>query len=359
VVAGVFVRNVQKSQAIDLGFEPGRLLTVALDFRDLRFPPTRRAELYARLTERVAQLPGVESISLSDTFPLGNTRTAWVISGELPAVEIASSGVDSDYFKTMGIRLVRGRPFLPGERNAAIANEAMARRFWPNEDPVGKTILLRRDGPRQLVVGVAKDGKYWSLNEPARPFVYLPQDQSAAPYLYLLIRTAPPSAALAAPVQEAIQEIDEDLPGRSVQTAAERIRVWLEPAREGARLFSILGILALGLAFTGVYGLLAQLVAQRTPEIAIRVALGATRRSVIGLVFRQSALLLLIGVALGISGAAATTRIFASFVGHVGATDIVTLSVVSALMIVMGIAATLIPAYRAVRIQPATVLKSE
>ena len=154
--------------------------------------------------------------------------------------------------------------------------------------------------------------------------------------------------------------MDEDLPLSSVRTADDQIQAWLEPAREGARLLSILGTLALALALTGVYGLLAQLVAQRTPEIAIRVALGASRRSVIGLVFRQSGLLVAAGVTLGIGGAAATTRLFASLISGVGATDVVTLAAVSVVMIVTGIVATLVPAYRGRSgSEPAQVLRAE
>jgi putative ABC transport system permease protein len=358
-VAGLFVRSVQKAQAVDLGFEPGHVLTAKIDLRDRQFTSQRRAEFYRQLSERVAGLPGVQKVSLSDTFPLGNTRTQIVTAGDLPPMEIASSTVDADYFETMGIRLVRGRDFLSQERNTVIVNEAMARRFWPNEDAIGKTILLRRAGPRQVVVGIARDGKYWSLGDAARPFLYLPFKGVDALNLYLLMRTAPPPEAMIVRVREAIQKVDADLPGSIVRTANDQIQRWLEPAREGARLLSILGTLALALALTGVYGLLAQLVAQRTPEIAIRVALGASRRSVIGLVFRQGGLLLAAGVALGIAGAAATTRLFASLISGVGAMDVVTLAALAAVMIVTGIAATLVPAYRAVRIQPAQVLRAE
>jgi predicted permease len=359
VVAGLFVRSVQEARVVDLGFEPGRVLTAKIDLRDRQFTPLRRAALYRQLSERIAVLPGVQKVSLSDTFPLGNERTQIVTAGELPPMEIASSTVAADYFETMGIRLVRGRDFPPHERNNVIVNEALARRFWPNDDAIGKTILLRRGGPRQVVVGIARDGRYWSLGDAARPFLYLPFERVDALNLYLLVRTAPPPEAMIARVRETIQKVDGDLPGSIVRTANDQIQAWLEPAREGARLLSILGTLALALALTGVYGLLAQLVAQRTPEIAIRVALGASRRSVIGLVFRQSGLLVAAGVALGIAGAAAITRLFASLISGVGVTDAVTLAAVSAVMIVTGIVATLAPAYRAVRIEPAQVLRAE
>jgi predicted permease len=359
VVAGLFVRSVQAAQAVDLGFEPGHVLTAKIDLRDRQLTPLLRAALYRQLSERVAGLPGVQNVSLSDTFPLGNTRTQIVTAGDLPPMEIASSTVDAGYFETMGIRLVRGRDFQPLEGNAVIVNEAMARRFWPNDDAIGKTILLRRGGPRQVVVGIARDGKYWSLGDAARPFLYMPFERVDALNLYLLVRTAPPPEAMNARVRDAIQKVDADLPGSSVRTANDQIQAWLEPAREGARLLSILGTLALALALTGVYGLLAQLVAQRTPEIAIRVALGASRRSVIGMVFRQSGLLLAAGVALGVLGASATTRLFASLISGVGPTDLVTLAAVSAVMIVTGIVATVVPAYRAVRIEPAQVLRAE
>jgi predicted permease len=359
VVAGLFVRSVQKAQAVDLGFEPGHVLTAKIDLRDRQFTWQRRAELYRQLSERIADLPGVEKVSASDTFPLGNTRTQIVTAGDLPPMEIASSTVDADYFETMGIRLVRGRDFQPQERNAVIVNEAMARRFWPNEEATGKTIVLRRGGPRQVVVGIARDGKYWSLGDAARPFLYLPFERVDALNLYLVVRTAPPPAAMLARVREAIEKVDGDLPGSIVRTANDQIQRWLEPAREGARLLSILGTLALALALTAVYGLLAQLVAQRTPEIAIRVALGASRRSVVGMVLRQSGVLLAAGGALGIAGAAATTRLFASLISGVGPTDAITLAAVAAVMTVTGIAATVVPAYRAVRIQPAQVLRAE
>jgi len=359
MIAGLFVRSMQKAQTVDLGFEPGRVLTAKIDLRDRQLTPVRRAELYRQLSERIAELPGVQKISLSDTFPLGNQRTQIVTAGELPPMEIASSSVDADYFGTMGIHLVRGRDFLPRERNCVIVNEAMARRFWANEDAIGKTILLRHGGPRQTVVGIARDGKYWSLGDAAMPFVYLPFDRVDGPNLYLLARTVPPPTAMITRVREAIQKVDGDLPLSSVRTANDQIQAWLEPAREGARLLSILGTLALALALTGVYGLLAQLVAQRTPEIAIRVALGASRRSVIGLVFRQSGLLVAAGVTLGIGGAAATTRLFASLISGVATTDLVTLAAVSVVMIVTGIVATLVPAYRAVGIEPAQVLRAE
>lgn len=359
VVAGLFVRSVQKSQTVDLGFDPARVLTAKIDLRDRPLTPPRRAELYRHLADRIAQLPGVNNVAVSDTFPLGNTRTQIVTAGNLPPMEIASSSVDANYFETMGIRLVRGRAFLPAEQNTVIVNQAMAKRFWPNQEAIGKTILLRRGAPRRVVVGVATDGKYWSLSEPARPFLYLPFDRVDAPNLYLVVRTAPPPETMIASVREAMQKVDADLPVSIVHTANDQIERWLDPAIEGARLLSVLGTLALAMALIGVYGLLAHLVAQRTPEIAVRMALGATRRAVLTLVFRQSALLLLAGVVLGIAGASATTHLFASLISGVTATDLVTLAAVSILMIVAGIVATLIPAYRAIRIQPAQALRAE
>ena len=157
VVAGLFVRSMQKAQTVDLGFEPGRMLTAKIDLRDRQLTPLRRAELYRELSRRIAELAGVQRVSLSDTFPLGNSRTQIVTGGELPPMEVASSTVDAGYFGTMGIRLVRGRDFLPRERNSVIVNEAMARRFWPHEGTIGKTILLR---PRRV-----HGRQLWGLRE--------------------------------------------------------------------------------------------------------------------------------------------------------------------------------------------------
>jgi macrolide transport system ATP-binding/permease protein len=353
--AGVFVRSFQKAQAADPGFDTAHLLTVDLDLRGAKYPRAQIAEFYGQLRSRVADLPGVVSVSFADVLPLGNTRVVTV-----PAEgEVATATVDSNYLRTMRIPLLRGREPQPDERNVAIVNAAFARRLWPGQDPIGKSIRVGGDQALQQVIGLTATGKYWSLTEPARPFLYQISNHSAAPMLCLAIRTQGPSSSLAAGIPEAIHRLAPELPTMRVQTEKERLRAWLEPERAAAVLLSILGLAALGLAITGLYALLAQLVAQRTPEIAVRMALGASRAAVVGMLLRQSVLMIFLGVSAGITAAAAVAHLLASLSGEVNPLDGMTVIGVAALLAAVGAAATFVPAYRAVSIDPVSALRAE
>jgi putative ABC transport system permease protein len=353
--AGLFVRSFQKAQQTDLGFDAAHLLTVDLDLREMKYPRAQTAEFYSRLRSRISNLPGVESVSLADVLPLGNER---VVS--LPgAGDIATATVDPHYFRTMGIPLLRGREPLANEQNVVIVNQAFAHRFWPNEDPIGKSFHVESGKALQQVIGLTTTAKYWSLDEPARPFIYQISSQLDEPLLCLLIRTQGPPSGLAKRVGREIERLNEDVPAMTVQTARERLRAWLEPQRAAAVLLSILGLMALGLAITGLYALLAQLVAQRTPEIAVRVTLGAPRMSVVGMLLRQSALLIFAGTAAGIAASAAVARLLAGLAGQVNPLDGITLISVATLLATVGAAATVVPAYRALRIDPVNALRTE
>ena len=352
--AGVFVRSFQRAQAADPGFDAAHLLTADLDLRGMKYPPARLDWFYGELRSRVADLPGVVSVSFADVLPLGNTRVVAVP----PEGEVATASVDSNYFRTMGIRLLRGREPEPDERNVAIVNAAFARRFWPNQDPINKSIHL--GGDRALeVVGLTATGKYWSLAEPARPFLYQISSQRAAPELCLAIRTHGPPAGLAAAIAEELHRLDPELSAMRVQTEQERLRAWLEPERAAAVLLSILGMAALGLAITGLYALLAQVVVQRTPEIAVRMALGASRAAVVGMLLLQSARLLFLGMAAGLASAGAVAHLLASLSGQVNPLDGITAIGVTALLAAVGAAATFVPAYRAAGIDPVSALRAE
>lgn len=355
VTAGLFVRGFQKARDADPGFDAAHLLTVDIDLRELKYSRDRAGEIYRQLRNRIGEIPGVASASLANVLPFGNTRVVTIPA----AGEIATATVDSHYFRAMGIPLLRGREPLADERNVAIVNEAFARRFWPGHDPIGKSIQLESGTAMQLVIGLTATGKYWALDEPARPFIYQISGQLAEPSMGLAIRTHLPPASLAPRIRHEIQRWNEELPAVSVRTANERLRAWLEPRRAAAVLLSILGLAALGLAITGLYALLAQLVAQRAPEIAVRVALGASRMAVAGMLLRQSALLILGGTAVGMAASAAVARLLASVTGQAGALDGVTLIGVAALLAAVGAAATLAPAYRALRIDPVSALRSE
>jgi predicted permease len=351
--AGIFIRNFQKAQGCDPGFDAAHLLTVDVNLTSLHDSRERTRDFYLQVKSAVTGLPGVESVSVADVLPLGNQRAVTI-----PQLgEVAAATVDAGYFRSMGIPLLRGHEPLPDEQNVAIVNQTLAERLWPHRDPVGET--LRVGKTPQQVIGVAANGKYWSLTESPRPFMYLLSTQFDQPLAALVIRTKGPSGNLVGQVSQEIERLNPDLPAIAARTARERLRMWLEPQRAAALLLGVLGMAALGLAITGLYALLAQLLIQRTPEIAVRVALGASRQAVLMLLLRQSALLMVAGAALGLAASAAVARLLAAIAGDIGALDAPALVAIVALLAAVGAAATAIPGYRAVRIDPASALRSE
>jgi ABC-type antimicrobial peptide transport system permease subunit len=240
----------------------------------------------------------------------------------------------------MGIPFLRGRAPERDEPSLAVVNQALADR-QPQDELLGRQ-----------VVGVVPNSPQWSLTESPRPFLYQIATQFDEPIAALAIRTKGPAADFASQVSETIQRLNPDLPPIAAQTGAQRLRLWLEPQRAAALLLGTLSLAALALAITGLYALLAQVLVQRTPEIAVRVALGASRRRVLALLLRQSAIPVAAGTAAGMAASAALARL-------VGELDAPTLLAIVALIATVSAAATAIPAYRALRIDPASALRSE
>jgi predicted permease len=353
--AGIFIRNFQKSQQRDPGFDAAHLLTVDLNLGDLQFSRDQAREFYLQAKSRVSGLAGVDAASLADVLPLGNQRAVAV-----PQLgDVATATVDPAYFRTMGIPLLRGREPRPEESSVAIVNQALAARLWPGQDPIGKSLRVGRAQSQQQVIGVTATGKYWTLTEPPRPFLYQFSAQFDRPFAGLEIRTRGPSGNLAAQVSQEIQRLNPDLPVIAAETGQERLRIWLEPQRAAALLLGVLGLAALALAITGLYALLAQLLVERTPEIAVRVALGASRRAVLVLLLRQSAIVIAAGTAAGIAASAVVARLLAAVGGPLGSLDPPALFAIVVLLATVGAAATALPAYRALHIDPASALRSE
>jgi predicted permease len=352
--AGVFIRSFQKTQALNPGFDTAHLLTVEFDRGDRQFSFAQTQDFYRQASNALGELPGVESFSLAVLLPLGNEATV-----HIPQLgQVATSTVDAGYFQSMGIPLLRGHQPHDDEPAGAIVNQALADRLWPNQDPIGKSLLVEK---AQLpVVAVAANSRYWSLTEAPRPFVY----QVSTPFRSwppscLVIRTKGPAANFAAQVSQAIQRLNPDLPAIAAETGQQRLRMWLEPQRAAALLLGTLGFAALSLAITGLYALLAQLLVQRTPEIAVRVVLGASRSGVLSLLLRQSAILVAAGAAVGIAASAGVARLLSAGIGAIGELDAATLLAIVTLLTAVSGAATAIPAYRALRIDPASALRSE
>jgi putative ABC transport system permease protein len=376
VAAGLTLRALARLQTASPGFAVENGLVASFDLGLQGYDEARGREFQRRLVERVRQLPGVRAASLTDLFPLSlnYSSTDVYIEGRpgarganVPIAMVAS--VEHGYFDAMGIAVVAGRPF--GERDSSeaprvvVVNETFARRFFPGADPareaVGKRMSFRGDeGPWNEIVGVAKDGKYWTIGEAPQMFVYAPLAQSYSPAVTLVVRAAGGDARALVPALNAeVRAIEPALPLYDVKTIEEHMGVSLFPARVAATLLGGFGLLALVLAAMGVYGVVSYAAAQRTREIGIRMALGAQRRDVLRLVAGRGMLLVALGVCLGLAGALALTRFMEGVLYGVSATDPLTFALVAALLLAVALVACLVPARRATKVDPMVALRYE
>jgi predicted permease len=367
--AGLFLRSMRGAQSIDPGFRVDKGLTVPVDLGLMRYTKERGLTFYEELQARVSAQPGVESASVMQFVPLGFSFAQREIIREGATREDGSHGtgynvVGAGYFKTMGIALVRGREFTSEDREGAppvvVVNETLARRLWPNEEAVGKRVNLEGGaGAFAEVVGVARDGKYASLGETARPFVYEPMLQSYNPRMTLVVRTKEDPRGVAGAVKTQLRVLEPKLPVAEAKTLAEQVALSLFPARVAAWLLGSFGLLALVLAGVGIYGIVAYSVSQRTHEIGVRLALGATGRDVLRMVVGEGLRVVALGIALGLALALAATRLVASFLYGVSATDFATFTVIPLLLAAVALLASYIPARRAARVDPMTALRYE
>ena len=373
IVAGLFARSLRSAQRMYLGFEPDHMLNVVLDPHEVGYDDARTANFYQELKDHIRALPGVQSVTVAYSVPMGNySQGAGVAieehptpAGEQPPV-IMFNAVDSSYFQTMKIPLLRGRAFTDTDNetalHVAIVNQTMAERFWPKEDPIGKRFTTdETTGTFWQVVGIAQNGKYGVLAEDPQPYFYFPLAQNFTSMRVLQIRASIAPETLMLPVQQEIKSLDPGLPIFSLRTMTECLAGanGFMVFRVAALLASCVGAMGLTLAVVGVYGVVAFAASQRTREIGIRIALGADRTQVLKLVLWQGVWVVLAGAALGLVAALGIGRAVANLLIGVSATDPLTFVAATVLLVGVALYACFVPARRAMKLDPMVALRYE
>ena len=377
IVAGLAVRSVRSAQGIDIGFESAGVMTGTIDFETRGYTPERAGLFLRSLEERLESTPGIAAATSVDIVPLTlSNRTTRLLrdADSMPAPDEAPptpqiyvNAVGPGHFKTLTIPLLAGRDFTyadtGGASKVAIVNETMARQFWPGQSAIGQRLRPVESnaspGDTIVVVGVVRDSKYVTIGEEPRVFMYRPLAQEYAAHVTLMVRSAgaSPSDVIGALTRE-VRALDGGFAVFNVSTLDEAISISVLPARLAGALLGTLGALALILAALGVYGVLSFLVRARTREIGVRVAMGATPRTVVALVLKQAMVWTVTGIAVGLALALATARVLGSLLYGVSPTDPLTYASVILLLGGAAAAAAVIPALRASRLDPLVALRT-
>ena len=375
LAAGLLIRSLIELNQIDLGFNPDHVLTAPLQVPSTDYPlQADVVRFYRQVEERVSQLPGVRAAGAVRVLPLARSIGDWSIKieGRPYVPEENPNGdfqaVTPGYFKTMELRLLRGRLLTVDDREdsmpAVVINDTMAARYWPGEDAIGRQFMMGTDDkPWLTIVGIVGTVRHNAVVEEARAEMYLAHAQlpahirSAPRGMTLVVKTEGDPIALAGAVREAIRSIDRNLPVSDIRAMDDVAADALAQPRFMTFLLGLFAAVALTLAAIGIYGTVSLLVAERTPEMGIRLALGAERGSILRLVLGQGLVLAAAGLALGMAGAIFLTRTLAGLIYGVGALDPLTFTAVPALLCAVALVACLIPARRAASVDPIATLR--
>jgi predicted permease len=368
VSAGLFIRSLALSRTVDTGFRQDGVLLVDTDMFLAGFRDTAGIPVARRLLEAVRAVPGVESAAIASDVPLGfggSSSMSVTIPGYAPQsnenMSVTYFNVSGHYFRTMQAEIVQGRAITDEDRRGgqrvAVVNETFARRFFAGREALGAT-FEHGSGP-VTIVGIARDWKYQQLMEPPRPFIYYVFEQRYWKDFTVHVRTSGDPKALTAALRHAFRDVAADLPLLDVRTLAEHTSASSFAQQLGAYMLSGFGLLALLLSAIGIYGVMAYSVGRRTREIGVRVALGATGRSVVQLVVGRALRLAGIGLVLGGAAAIAVGQLLRSQLVGVSPYDPLTFLSIAALLGAVALTASWIPARRAARIDPMVALRYE
>jgi putative ABC transport system permease protein len=368
VAAGLTLRSFQSVLNLPPGFQTKGSLTGSVTLPAMRYRSDESLlTTFTQIEERLRGLPGVRAVGATNMLPLSGRdgRRGVGIEGREPTPNVPTRAhprsVTPDYFHAMGITVVAGRSFSsadgPGAPKVAIVNDTMARRYWPGKSAVGGRIRLVGVEGWIDVVGVVADVKHWGLENPVNPEMYFPLPQSMSRTMTFVVATGGDPASLASGLREIVRNIDPNLPLNGARTMEEVAAVSVAARRGGMILLAVFAGLALVLAAAGIHGVMSHLVALRTPEIGVRMTLGATPANVMGLVLREGTIQALVGLAIGLSGGVLLMRAFQSMLFGVEPADPVTLSVVGIGLLTTAVAACVIPARKAMRVDPVNAVR--
>jgi len=371
ICAGLFMRSLSSARAMDVGFERDNRFIMSFDLSVAGYDAKHGGQFEREVLRRIRQLPEVESASMAFSLPLDyeSSSTKVFISGKTEGATrdtdvVWSARVDPQYFSTIGTGIVAGREFSDADdadaARVVIVNEAMAKRYWPGEDPIGREVTIGgRTGRAARVIGVARQGKYELLGEAPQSAMWLPLRQSYSPWVEVVVHSAGNPAAAMDSVRHQIQRMDPNVAIFGVQTIDGFLKRALNLAESEAYLGTTLGVLALALAAIGLYGVISFSVAQRTRELGIRMALGARRSDVLRLVLRQASHFAGAGIGLGLLLGFGLSRAVASLLYEISANDARVFLITPAMLALVAAAAAYAPALRATKVDPLVALRNE
>ena len=367
--AGLMIRSFFRLREVNIGLDPLNVLTMNTTLTVDRYPVPRQIAFFRQVVQRIGALPGVTSVGAVDNLPLGGSdvhsfgivgRSAFD-PGDEPSGELGV--VTPQYFNAIGIPLTKGRYFAEGDGEksprVAIINQALAIRYWPKEDPLGKKITVDFEREPREIVGVVGNVRHLGLDQQEPLQVYTPHSQVGSAAMFLVVRTSSDALNLAPSARAVVEAVDNDQPVYDIQTMEQRLSNSISPRSFNMLLLGIFAAIALVLAGGGIYGVMSYYVTQQTHEIGIRMAMGADQAKVLTLVVGKGLVILFCGLAIGVAVAFAFSRVMSGLLFGVSTFDITSILGASVLLITVGLLACYIPARRASKVDPIVALRHE